>query len=283
KTIDELYGAADVLSIKNAERHRRILLALSAAGTLLTLAFLLYDEAELHGLILACGVMILCLAVIRRISNRLDCHRNYLQYRVLAESLRVQFFLSLAGIKKTVADLMPWSVREGIPWIREVLMELPKQETEKPQSVLDLWIRDQKNYHISALKKTEKKNRRDECIARIVLVITIASYVAALVYELAIYGKADFGNAELVRVILKILLGTMSAITLFLGSYYGKMSLGNVIDDHKRMIALYETSEQEVLKSGESEELLLFLAREALNENSAWYAYQCKNKADMIV
>ena len=37
REVDELFGAADVLSIRNAGRHRRILLALSAAGTLLTL------------------------------------------------------------------------------------------------------------------------------------------------------------------------------------------------------------------------------------------------------
>ena len=49
KAIDELYGAADVLSIKNAVKHQRILLALSIIGTLITMGFLLYDEAELQG------------------------------------------------------------------------------------------------------------------------------------------------------------------------------------------------------------------------------------------
>ena len=77
--IDALYGAADVLSIRNAEKHRRILLALSVVGTLLTLAFLLYDEAELHRLIIACGVMVLCLFFIHRMAERLECHRKYLQ------------------------------------------------------------------------------------------------------------------------------------------------------------------------------------------------------------
>ena len=75
----------------------------------------------------------------------------------------------------------------------------------------------------------------------------------------------------------------MSAVTLFTGSYYGKMSLSNVIDDHKRMIALYETAEEQMLREGESGELLLFLARECLNETSTWYAYQSKNKPDIVI
>ncbi len=280
--IDELYGAADVLSIQNAAKHRRTLLGLSVLGTLLTLAFLLYDEAELHGLILACGIMVLCLFFIRRIADRLDCHRKYLEYRVLAECLRCQFFLSFAGAVTCVAEIMPWYVREGIPWILEVLTMLPKKRPKEKHSILDCWIREQKKYHEAALKKAELKNQRDGRVARTVLAITVAVYVAALLYELIVY-KNIAANADLIRAVLKIILGTMSAITIFMGSYYGKMSLSNVIDDYKRMIALYETAEKEILKKGESEELLLFLSREFLNENSTWYAYQCKNKPDITI
>lgn len=278
---DGLFGAADVLSVKNAEKHRRILLALSAAGTLLTLAFLLYDEAEWHGLILACGVMILCLVLIRRVSLRLDCHRKYLQYRVLAESLRVQFFLFLAGIKTRAADILPWTIRKGVPWIEEVLRELPARESGEKKSVLDCWIRDQKRYHERALEKTLSQDKKDGRIAKAVLAVTIAAYSAALIFELTALRRGE--SADTVRAALKIVLGTMSAVTLFTGSYYGKMSLSNVIDDHKRMISLYETAEESILRDGESEELLLFLARECLNENCTWYAYQSKNKPDMVI
>ena len=52
--LDELYGAADALSLKNANQHRRILLALSAVGTLLTMLFLLYDEAKVPRIPCAC-------------------------------------------------------------------------------------------------------------------------------------------------------------------------------------------------------------------------------------
>ena len=150
--LNELFGAADVLSIENAKKHRRILLILSIIGTLLTFAFLLYDEAELHGLILACGVMILCLFFVRRIANRLECHRKYLEYRVLAECLRCQFFLSFAGTGIRVMEVMPWSIRKGIPWIPEVLSSIPENKSSEKRSVLDPWIREQKMYH-----KAEKR------------------------------------------------------------------------------------------------------------------------------
>ena len=284
REIDEIYGAADVLSIQNAREHRRVLLALSAAGTLLTLAFLLYDEAELHGLILACGAMVLCLFFIRHMANRLDCHRKYLEYRVLAECMRCQFFLLLAGISTPVLEILPWFIRKGVPWIAEVLSSLPIGVPAEKQSVLDSWIVDQKRYHETALERAEIKSHRDGRIAAAVFTVTIIAYLVTLAYELFIYRNADgAAHAELIRALLKILLGTMSAITLFTGSYYGKMSLSNEIDDHQRMIALYENAEEEIAQNGESDQLLLFLAREFLNENSTWYAYQSKNKPDITI
>ena len=61
------------------------------------------------------------------------------------------------------------------------------------------------------------------------------------------------------------------------------MSLDNKIDDHRRMIALYQKSEQEIEINGETDELLLSLAREFLSENSNWYAYQKKNNPDLVI
>ena len=75
----------------------------------------------------------------------------------------------------------------------------------------------------------------------------------------------------------------MSAVTLFMSSYYGKMSLQNVIDDYRRMIGLYRQVKKEITDNGENEEVALYLARECLNENSVWYRYQSRNAADMNI
>ena len=88
---------------------------------------------------------------------------------------------------------------------------------------------------------------------------------------------------DMIRSILKIVIGTMSAITLFSGSYYGKMSLSNTIEDHRRMAILYQRAENEILQKGETEELIIFLARESLIENSTWYSYQNKNNPDLTI
>ena len=283
KAIDELYGAADILSIKNAVKHQRILLALSIIGTLITMGFLLYDEAELHGLILACTVMILFLFYIRRKAHTLDCHRKYIEYRVLAETLRVQFFLSVAGVQKQVVDILPWFIRQGLPWIEDVLKSLPKMSSHERNPIINFWILDQRAYHNGALAKAENKKNRDNRTTRVVIAITIIAYLITLFFELFIFTQNPRNvDVNAVRAILKIIVGTMSAVTLFTSSYYGKLSLTYTINDHKRMIALYNNAEREIARKGETEEILVDLAREFLIENSTWYSYQTKNKPDLV-
>lgn len=282
--IDRLYGEADALSLKNAKMHRRVLMELSAVGTLLTLFFLLYDEAELYGLIIACGAMILSLFLIRYIADRSQCHRKYLEYRVLAESLRVQYYLFLTGVKVRVSELLPWSIKQGLPWITEIMSEQPIPQSNETHPIADCWINDQKEYHKTKLVSAVKKNRRDNRIAAATIIITIAAYIAAMVFEVLVSQNLTDGiDVNLFRAVLKVVVGTMSAATLFTGNYYGKMSLPNIIDDHKRMIALYESVEEKFRAEGESSEIILDLARECLNENATWYAYQNKNKPDLVI
>ena len=305
KEVDEFYGAADVLSIENAKKHQRNLWLLSFFGTITALFFLLYDEAELHCLIFGCITVILVIILINRVADRTESHRKYLEYRLLAESLRVQYFLSKASVDRTVSDMMPWFIKKGVPWIREVLEGLYPINTTEKKSILNCWIRDQMSYHQKALKRLTIKKERESRIAKRVLYITIATYIIALLFEIYMMrhpgeiqidfltpilnflsqwgAMVDYSQIDLIRAVLKIVLGTMSAATIFLGSYYGKMSLSNSIEDHRRMAMLYQKAENTIIQNGgeESEELILTLTREFLIENSTWYAYQKKNTPDL--
>lgn len=312
---DEIYAAADHLSMRNAEKYRRILLALSVAGTLLAVAFLLYDEINLYGLILACGVLLLTLFIINGLAKQLNCHRKYLEYRLLAEGARVQYFLRKAKSRQNAADLLPWSWRFNVPWTEPVLRELGRTVDGAPENsspaeaaageaaaeknprggdscrsryrILDVWVRGQAQYHREALIMTEARIRRNDRISNLALFLALATYAAALVFEICVGGLFSGSvllgqrQMEVIRVILKVAMGSFSAMTLFAGNYYGKLSLEETAQDHRRMAALYEKTEEEILRTGETEDLITKLAREELSENSSWYAYQCKNRPDI--
>ena len=285
--VRQIYHTADTLGIENAVRFKQILKGLSAAAAFLTIAFLLYDEAELYWMILLCGFMLLALVAIRMIAKKLRCHSKYLEYRIFAEGLRVEQYLRTAGLATEAAELFPWSLQINVPWIKEACEAAVIGSTsQKKESILDSWVRDQKNYHYSAGKKTQVQIRRNDRIVRIALILSVLAYAAALIFEIRFgfsSGPAKLPEAQigLFRTILKILLGSLSASTLFAGNYYGKLSLEETAEDHARMLRLYETAEQKILAEGENPELLLKLAKEELGENSSWYAYQSMNKPEI--
>ena len=282
KEINDFYGAADILSIENKKKFSNILLVIAFVGTLLTIAFLIYDEVEVYGMIIACGLLIICLFLINNFSKKLDCHRKYLEYRVLAESLRNQFYLYYSGSQKRVSELFPWSFKTNFSWIEEIINDIKFGKNDK-KPILDCWIKEQSAYHKKALLKAQKQDNINKYVTKTVLILTLLTYLFALLFELLIYKSVDINRLNFFRAAIKVLLGSLSAITLFTNNYYGKMSLSNVIDDHKKMIALYEEVENKIIKEGEKEELILYLAKESINENSSWYAYECNNEIELNI
>ena len=117
---------------------------------------------------------------------------------------------------------------------------------------------------------------------KIAIYITIIAYLAGLIFEICMYVYSPNIDAHLIRLCLKMIIGFMSISTLFIESYYGKMSLSETINDHKRMIALYRKIQNKISVEGETEEILLYSAKEYLIENSTWYAYQSKNKPTLV-
>lgn len=286
--IRQVYEIADRLSVKNAEIYRRVIFWISVAATILTVDFLLYDEKEYYRLIIGCWLMIGSLFLLNNFAKRSQCHKKYIEYRILAEGLRVQNYLFHAGMTAEVWDIIPWALKVNTPWIKNAFSSLVIGETKREKhQVINLWIKDQKAYHEKAYIRTERKNKTNNWLIAFALGFSILSYFAALVFEF-ISGSLISEivwitpkNPELLRTWLKLIMGSLSALTLFAGNYYGKLSLDETLNDHDRMISLYEMAEEHIQREGETEEFLYKLAREELGENGRWYAYQSINKPEI--
>lgn len=287
RELDRKYGVANEISGKNQAKHINILRKLSTFGSILVLAFLVYDAMSYHSLIALCLIMIILLFNSRWWANNSLFHKKYLEFRVLAESFRLQFFLSVAGVEKPVVEILPWFVKEGIPWITDALydLDLPNVGKSEKVHILNFWIRNQISYHDYKIRKTQKEKETSLKVTKLIRAATITLYVVALLFEASPIAFSSFIGieAEAFRTVMVLVLGIMSAGTIFVDSYYGKKSLDDVIDDSSRMKELYIEMEQKVMHEGESDEVLLDLAREYLIENSIWYAYQNQNKPDLVM
>lgn len=285
--LEALYDTADSLSLRFAQRYRRTLRILAVLGTVIMFTFLLYDEAELHSLILLCGAALFGAILVTGQSQRYAGHRRYIEYRALAEALRVQMYLRYAGSRIETQRIMTWTQRQETPWI---LCALCAVNAEKPpEQIRDIrkcWVEEQRQYHAKAGKRTAGQCGRNDRMLRIAVICAAVLYFGGVVFELLCGGLifspvirvADTG---IWRTMLKILLGTVSAGTLFLASYYGKMSLERKRTDHVKMEAFYAAAGMQLDRLGQTEELLETLAREELTENGNWCSYQRDNTPEL--
>ena len=283
--MERVYQAADRLSLQNARLYRRILILLAVLSTLITSSFLLYDEANLHWLILVCGFALLAAFFLQRFARRSSCHRRYLEYRVLAESLRAQAFLRYAGVKREAISLLPWSQQAETPWIAMAMTVLGIGRGPRvSHDIRACWAQDQLSYHRSARRKAQTKLRGSGQVVGVVLFISIVLYLAALVFELIFGGLlprlTPLADAESYRTLLKLVLGSISAATLFISNYYGKLSLTRGVEDHEKMASFYQRISERLALCGQDESLLVLLAREELIENGNWCSYQRDNAPD---
>ena len=285
--MERIGKAAGRLSAMNAKRLRLTLGLLAVASAMVAFAFLMYDEAQATWMILVCGLMLLGAWLCQRYAARSDCHRRYIEYRALAECLRVQTYLRYAGSRIEASELLSWTQQEETAWIMDALCALNAGEApETAHDIRSCWVNAQREYHHRAGIRSDHGLQVSGRIVRSALIFSITLYFAAVVFELICGGLifsplVRIGNVELCRTILKIVMGTITAVTLFVANYYGRLSLPRSLSDHRKMERFYARMAERLSRQGQTEELLRVLAREELIENGNWSSYQRDNTPDL--
>lgn len=125
--LDALYRQTDWLAMHYQRQVRRGLIATHLLAVAMGLAFIAYDNVSAERWLLL--AFVLCFGfgwLWYRIGRRRDWHRKYLDYRALAEGLRVQLYWHLAGVRASGEILFAYDsflqkqdVELG--WVRHVM------------------------------------------------------------------------------------------------------------------------------------------------------------------
>ena len=185
------------------------------------------------------------------------------------------------------SELLTWTQQEETAWIKDALCALSVgSHSGRPHDILECWVEDQRRYHAGAHNKAERSADTSGRVVGTALIVSVGLYVSALLFELLFGGElglrpvADVGNVETYRTWLKIVLGGISAVTLFVANYYGKLSLSRQLSDHDKMARFYGEVAEQIRRRGQTDEVLTVLAREELIENGNWCSYQRDNTPD---
>jgi len=151
RTLAYSFAAADLLA-RHYQKITRVMLRLTlACAATLALIFELYAEIVHSRLLPAAYLAVFAsLTVILLWQGRRDVQGRYLDYRALAEGLRVQFYWRLSGLHDSASSSYLRKQADELRWIREALRAaaaLPPPDTAHPELAIEHWVGGQADYY----------------------------------------------------------------------------------------------------------------------------------------
>lgn len=272
------YAVADSLSIHFKIKSTRAIWWLFALATTMVVTFQVYANLMQEvGLLAIYPILFLCMGLVRWHQQKHNYHDQFLDYRALAEGLRVQLFWRLAGVPAQAADHYLRRQCQSLLWIREALRVLsivPYTDQKKTEMVFKHWVDDQAAYYAKATKRDEtmlgKLNRKANMLY---LVGFITSLVVVGMNYLLINGTTSHH-------LFLTLSGLTPAIAAIWMGYAGNMAFSEQIRQYSFNAELFGRANSFItqltkegtlaVRSEEVSALLFDLGKESLAENADW-------------
>ena len=281
KTIDGLFKTADWLANYYQKRVRSMLFLTYTLAVAMGLAFIAYgdlpsQEYMIYVFLLLFGTGV----IIYLIAQRGQWHRKYLDYRALAEGLRVQFYWQLAGVSKGAEtqfahDNFMQKQDIELGWIRNVMRaaSIPRDSAPPPSDglsqVIRHWLEEsptgQLDYYRDKAVEREKLSR----ITRTIGMICLWSGMAVAVF------LAFFHNqlAEEVRNPLIVLMGVLPLIAAVREAYAHKKAETELIKQYRFMERIFANAKYHIDRADSDRDkaaILRALGDAALEEHAEW-------------
>ncbi|MGH9970765.1 MAG: hypothetical protein ACREBG_23645 [Pyrinomonadaceae bacterium] len=286
------YAIADTLAVYFQRWRRLTLITLFLIAVVAVFSFEVYADLLAHPFILAIYPLSLATAAsLYLVAKRKDFQNKHLDYRALAEGLRVQLFWSVSGLSDEVADHYLRQHRTELEWIRNAIRawnvvaehgcvatgptyETIRRDPSKSLAiVLEHWVEDQRKFFEKATKRDrDRLNHRE----RIVLWFFFFGLGLAGLVVLLHLLLPEFREHSPLRHPLIVVMGIAPAIAAAIGGYAQKMAFSAQAKRYDWMRALFDRAARRLkllLKGNDyqaAQQLILDLAIEALEENGDW-------------
>ena len=282
KTIHYLFCISDWLAIFYQKRVLFALRATHALAFLMGLMFILYtDWATANTYMFAfLGFFALAYAV-QRLATRSAWNRKYLDYRALAEGLRVQFYWAAAGVtseneSKFTHDNFLQTQDPELGWIRNIMRVAgtrcdahPETSSEGLAFVLREWIGSptsgQLGYYRRKADERLQKSRNTAILAKIGLLVSVLVVIAIII----------FGSTmpDTLRDQLMVLMGSILLLVGIRHGYAFSTAESELIKQYEFMLRIFNNARRrlEIAASNRERRLVLrALGGSSLDEHAQW-------------
>jgi hypothetical protein len=280
------YGKADTLALHYQKRSDGLFGIFGIFAFVVGCLYLIYDKlGENQGVLLAYLTILLGSLVLYRLLYTKVWFVKHLQYRALAETLRVTFYLCLAGVGRSVdaAEVLALSgieYFEGFGWISDVLKNVapvsiapaPLFDPRLSEYVRSAWVDGQYRYFSRKVKQLEHKSQRVSRWQLAVVIVTVVVLVTRLLFPQSLLTVYVTPGVPLKNLLM--LVASVSA--LFLGAWklhQSKMASRELIWQYKNQLAHFSRSSAELERTAMPDrrtEVLVELGKRSLMECYLW-------------
>jgi hypothetical protein len=287
QSILERYSIADTLSLYFQRRISEALIGMFFLVFLAVVFFEIYahlwpDKLMILGIY---PVLLFLSYFLYMVAKRKDWENRYLDYRALAEGLRVQLFWYLSGIEESVADQYMHIQKTEMDWVRTAIEKYSivtkvQSGNIKPfrtlstrksfEIVLKNWVEDQYNFFTKRIPYNQQRQKFLGLLVNVFFFFGPA--VALLLIGLQLYFHLSYDTIHIL--IVFTLIALLAAASL--AGYVEKRAFSVLARRYWLMRNLFDDARkklEDLLKKHEYEkaqDIIKELGKEALLENGNW-------------
>jgi hypothetical protein len=280
--INRLFCIADWLATHYQQKALFTLRITHVLAFLMGLMFILYSDIETHPHYMFAFLLFFAIAAgLQFVAKRDGWHRRYLDYRALAEGLRVQFYWAAAGVtseneSKFTHDNFLQTQDPELGWIRNVMRvagtrcdAMPNTDPVGLEYSLRYWIGDadegQLGYYRKKVRERVRKNRYTERLGFLSLFTSVVVVVLLVI--------AGSGMPDHLRDPMMVAMGTMLLLYGVRQGYAYSTAEKELIKQYIFMLRIFDNARRRLDNAGdiaEQRQVLLALGGSALDEHAEW-------------
>jgi hypothetical protein len=280
RLINTLFCAADWLAIYYQRRTLSALRMTHGLAFIMGIMFVLYADFDAQRpfvlVFFACFVLAV---VVHAVAARKTWHGNYIEYRALAEGLRIQFYWAAAGVTKEMVtkfshDNFLQKQDTELGWIRNVMRVagmgsnmVPNLDPDDIDFVLDEWVgnadgKGQLGYYRKKIAQYKEDSVQMDRLGRFVSILVVGVLIASISV-----------SSDMVRARLFVVLG---GVLLFLSvreSFQHKVAEKELIKQYEFMHSIFYNAKRRISEAQNDQDrrrILRILGESALDEHAQW-------------
>ena len=282
ENVDHFFYIADFLAIFYQRKTVRTLLITHVLAFLMGMMFIFYSDLESMRIFLLAFLGFFAAALLTNVlAKRGSWQRKYLDYRTLAEGLRVQFYWAAAGASadnkwKFTHDSFLQSQDPEFGWIRNVMRVAGfrcdaenKQSSSGLDFTLQQWVGNFSEGQLSYFQRKTHDRIKKSKLTRLLGIISLVTSIV-IVFIFLVFGPSLPGLAS------NVLMVTMAGALLGFGvreGYAYATAEKELIKQYEYMLGIYSNAQRRLAEAdddAEKRQILLALGQSALNEHSDW-------------